>query len=1825
MRINIGDNLPFRMTIGTGITCVIGVLGSALLLVQGARYFSQVSQRRNLRKKRSSDANQESSTRSSSCYLCNIRVALEDITTYAICRGCDRTVCRGRRCSDWDRTTGYWECVSCIRGRDSQIRAGEWILDQLNQRFKSPRSDASREDLSFKDAETQSERSFLGSSHSISLEQKEKVREFLEDIIASMIGGPLENVPVNQIHRHPSYLQIFACYHRDLSGCLLKLEKAIHQTIQMKMDLPIHEHECPGVAHVNLKRLIQKVIEEALNLPDLFDLSGYPPRPESHLPYFSTKKYEQLLATAVLNKVIDHYKNPKNHAENSSGIQSGSELDSNHNALTEKTSLLSPSASVTGQKALDKRLEEASQTSDSSLKTRSTESDETYLSDYIQSHRVPLPDLSAASSEGTVDDNSSEVMSTAGTEGTWEENWLFKKRKVKSDTNSTAIGMLVPSPTEEVKALIGDKNIDEVSDLSEAGSDGEDDSPVTKLIESKTIIGGKNELISLEETSSATDSLLSNPDSGINVTEARNEVLLIDGDFVESGESENPTQAFNENVVLNGTEAPIPSPRTTTENVEEIQISQNHDHTHADKMLDGQEVALPEVSSVTLTSEDLYRKNFLWKYKPEILSESAEQLSSPGIQSEWVVIHGCWEVRDPNESILINSGQYTSVPIPLNDEEIKDSMNHQVLSPDNLYGYRYLNDLKPDKIPRPEPLQEDSESEKESADQCRPVYGRNHLNDLKPKEIPIAEHSQETNRTFPKEESILISSGQYKSPPIGLNEEEIKDSMNYQVLSSERLYGYRYLNDLKPNALPTATKTEDSQENTLPTPEVELSNTEEFVCVMTYDEKRQLIICGSPMLKRREPQWPEIAETETSEEFQEESSAAEENWEPQVCERVAEETRETPPAAEQVPSTDFVGIDSQNAPVPLPRHSSFSFKKLLTSSAVLAHENPQKKQTIQNAERSIAEKKVPEVHARIEEPFVDNNQVENSPPEKQTEVKVIQIHARTETFEEKEQKCDLEEVKIQRQTLEIHLRSTTEISNEEAASVDIHPRIVVQEECQKTEDNTEAQVTTGESPVEIHARSAESDQCCQKNRKTYEDCVKEDEEQIRCEERSVACENTEEPLINAEKPSEVIANNEDDETKMVEVNQEPSKTEERIQTSDATEQTKNSDSSSQNQENTKENLKPSEISEDATEVEQILEEKLITKIQDNISETSIFVSETIEKSEDVSSIEDMHQEKNLVTTKDATFLLNVVDKVSEDPVITIMEHTSKTEDAASAEGSIVETVKIKQETSKDNEKEVNAKIDEILQYSESGQTHSGEIKESDDIKDKVRPPKTPTEEEIMHTSLEIKEKLQKMVKLEEEKSSKSIERPKTLQLETQESIGDDDTVHLRYKSPIFQSLLPKSPPAVVKISAIPGDDSIGQLINVANIIKRSSLNSPPDEQMMTSHQALMGDGCTKHDQEITNKNVTNNDKNATFKNATNAESIETVTKHRDSDFKSDSPEPDSLEDEHLIPGSIAEREHLKWQHPDADIPNNPYSPEALQQRLVVLNAQQHNTTQSQNVATNIDSSTPKTPERSLQVVLGENSPDHKRYGRDYYINDAKKSSGTRKKPATPSDDFPSRSSEEDKVSVKVVKPQILLNDDEAWHVTSHTTTSSYILNKFLEGSGHSDTFVRNTSLRRSVSLKSFRAHNLLDEVEVHSVDRRKVRKTNSFRPTPKEVATFEAQMLHNDLRRNSFRARKGTANFVLNPIFDDPMPETAEEDLRPDDPLARLRHASSTTILNSPKLADLKAEDSDTESNISWRFVAGNSGRDEAIETVFDDLNSLRRRPKNQKKILRPM
>lgn len=55
----------------------------------------------------------------------------------------------------------------------------------------------------------------------------------------------------------------------------------------------------------------------------------------------------------------------------------------------------------------------------------------------------------------------------------WEENWLFQKRKIQ--TQSEPVSMLVPNPSADYRALIGDKDAEDTSDLSEFSAGSEDE------------------------------------------------------------------------------------------------------------------------------------------------------------------------------------------------------------------------------------------------------------------------------------------------------------------------------------------------------------------------------------------------------------------------------------------------------------------------------------------------------------------------------------------------------------------------------------------------------------------------------------------------------------------------------------------------------------------------------------------------------------------------------------------------------------------------------------------------------------------------------------------------------------------------------------------------------------------------------------------------------------------------------------------------------------------------------------------------------------------------------------------------------------------------------------------------------------------------------------------------------------------------------------------------------------------------------------------------------------------------------------------------------
>ncbi|XP_033152634.1 uncharacterized protein LOC117136078 isoform X10 [Drosophila mauritiana] len=301
--------------------------------------------------------------------------------------------------------------------------------------------------------------------------------------------------------------------------------------IEVKLDLPaiVNGHtnnnnnnnsadsELADLSQTRLRSLIETIIAETLrssslsasgavseisldtrsHVSELANGNGLKRRHRTE-HYFEPKIYQDLLATAVLNKIADKEGNTRLAAESTPDL-SGRHIDENFNA---------EALSTTSGSSIEPR-------SDCSLtdheigldngKSQSLQTDlerESVLSDYIAAHMVPLPDFSASVTES--EDDIGSISSGMIGDGNWEDNWLFKKKR--SSATPSSIGMLVPAPRENVRAQIGDKTTDEVSDLSEIGSDIEESSldllrcnDLNDRLLSKHLIGGQNTKMVLDE------------------------------------------------------------------------------------------------------------------------------------------------------------------------------------------------------------------------------------------------------------------------------------------------------------------------------------------------------------------------------------------------------------------------------------------------------------------------------------------------------------------------------------------------------------------------------------------------------------------------------------------------------------------------------------------------------------------------------------------------------------------------------------------------------------------------------------------------------------------------------------------------------------------------------------------------------------------------------------------------------------------------------------------------------------------------------------------------------------------------------------------------------------------------------------------------------------------------------------------------------------------------------------------------------------------------------------------------------------------------------
>uniref|UniRef100_A0A1B6CYW3 Uncharacterized protein n=1 Tax=Clastoptera arizonana TaxID=38151 RepID=A0A1B6CYW3_9HEMI len=297
----------------------------------------------------------------------------------------------------------------------------------------------------------------------------------------------------------------FTIYHEILADTLTRLSFSLKMAVS---DKSLPEGEPPSVVHLELKELITQIIQKAVELPSFKD-AQYGLRDSEITMDLDTKNYEDILATAILNKVVSRHqkelkkktedtnfsivgsKIKKKHTMNSLGNLDGN-IESVSESSTESVDEYNSWSESSHHEPLSLKIEECIEevttryNSDDEHEVATSEIDR-FLSSmkFIKRQKVPFPEfgmdivdgqkVTSDSEGGDDEEEDEEVNISVGVElinpvDSWEENWLFQRRKLKTAVGTcqpVPVPMLVPNPSQDYRALIGDVDADETSDLSE--------------------------------------------------------------------------------------------------------------------------------------------------------------------------------------------------------------------------------------------------------------------------------------------------------------------------------------------------------------------------------------------------------------------------------------------------------------------------------------------------------------------------------------------------------------------------------------------------------------------------------------------------------------------------------------------------------------------------------------------------------------------------------------------------------------------------------------------------------------------------------------------------------------------------------------------------------------------------------------------------------------------------------------------------------------------------------------------------------------------------------------------------------------------------------------------------------------------------------------------------------------------------------------------------------------------------------------------------------------------------------------------------------------
>ncbi|XP_013412510.1 titin [Lingula anatina] len=416
------------------------------------------------------------------------------------CDVCKFNVCKD--CCSWNKEVEVYVCHVCQRQINLKLQSCDWFYENVRKRFKRFGSAKVLRSLYKKNIESESEND-SGYDHSIKSTQQGfgKTRPtfqnlFLEESLNGSDGlMPLDEVEAARQSFDTIKAEEFVKFREDLSNILKEMEVALDSHSQGALSEEdqgtydeamsayqthirntlanlvgtMHSAELmtaggdmmAAPTHENIKELVTKQAEQVLGRPLELPIVD-PSLPNTSVD--SGQPFEDLLSRALVHNVLEKYR---------------------HQARTK-------------QEQLDLR-----QTAPLSNEDLSTISgvDEVNLDDStLQEHQVPLPSFKEDDSMREVDPD---MLSVAGTDyssvlpetdveshltwdtesavsnRSWTGNWFFREKhqispydnfgnKILGNTErEDSLMMYVPKANQPLAATVGEKNVDDLSELSD--------------------------------------------------------------------------------------------------------------------------------------------------------------------------------------------------------------------------------------------------------------------------------------------------------------------------------------------------------------------------------------------------------------------------------------------------------------------------------------------------------------------------------------------------------------------------------------------------------------------------------------------------------------------------------------------------------------------------------------------------------------------------------------------------------------------------------------------------------------------------------------------------------------------------------------------------------------------------------------------------------------------------------------------------------------------------------------------------------------------------------------------------------------------------------------------------------------------------------------------------------------------------------------------------------------------------------------------------------------------------------------------------------------